>query len=368
MGEKDFSVRRFEMSDVADVIKLLELSFKRPFPLEWWNWKYKLNPNGFWGEKGDIWVAESSNGEIVGHWAVIPEKIKFGSETITVAQAVDAATHPDYRQLGINSILVENVCSDVQSRYCFIFGFPVEVTYKHRMKHGWTSLRLPESLRFINYDNPLRNFSNNSFVVWFGKAFLKAYQAEKRAFSSFFRQKKSSGSVEIQRINAFPDEMDGFWKQVRSEYDMCLERDAAFLNWRFSRHFGDYHVFLARSLQNKNVVGYMVLKKTRILNIQNVLDIVDLQSLRGEDECVLNLIDFALDFAKNEGSDLVHSRVPSWHRYAKLLSSRGFISISHVSGLLRIPQHHVVLRPFGNEQIVPKFRRWFYTLADTDYA
>jgi hypothetical protein len=203
--------------------------------------------------------------------------------------------------------------------------------------------------------------------VWFGKAFLKTYQAEKRAFSSFFVKKRSSGLVEIQKIDVFPDEMDDFWKQVRSEYEMCLERNATFLNWRFSRHFGDYHVFLARSLQNKNVVGYMVLKKTRILNIQNVLDIVDLQSLHDENECVLNLIDIALDFAKNEGLDLVHSRVPSWHRYTKLLSNRGFIFINYVSRLLKIPQPHVVLHPFGNEQIVPKFRRWFYTLADTDY-
>lgn len=233
------------MSDVAGVIKLLELSFKRPFSLEWWNWKYKLNPNGFWGEKGDIWVAESANGEIVGHWAVIPEKIKFGSETITVAQAVDAATHPNYRQLGINSILVENVCSDVQSRYRFIFGFPVEVTYKHRVKHGWNSLQLPEFLKFINYDNPLRNLSNNSFLVWFGKAFLKTYQAEKKAFSSFFDKARLSDPVEIQKINGFPDEMDDFWKQVRSEYEMYLERNATFLNWRFSRQFGDYHIFFS---------------------------------------------------------------------------------------------------------------------------
>jgi hypothetical protein len=112
----------------------------------------------------------------------------------------------------------------------------------------------------------------------------------------------------------------------------------------------------------------MVLKKTSILNIHNVLDIVDLQSLNGEDECVLNLIDIALHFAKTEGLDLVHSRVPSWHRYAKLLSKRGFILVNQVSRLLGIPRPHVVLYTFGDEPMVPKFPSWFYTLADTDYA
>lgn len=368
MNKKSFSVRRFVMSDVSDVVKLLELVFKRPFSPEWWNWKYKLNPAGFWGEKGDIWIAENVNKEIVGYWAVIPEKIKFGFKTVTVAQGVDAATHPDYRRLGIHKTLMKNVCSDAKNRYGFIFSFPREILYKYRSRHGWEDLRIPEFLKFLNYDRPLRSFFNNNFVVWSGKTALKAYQAGKNLLSNPFLKKSTGDSIEIQKINQFPDEIDDFWKQVRSEYEMCLERTATFLNWRFSRHFGDYQIFMARFVQNRNIAGYLVLKRTRILTIQNVLDVVDLQALPGEDKCVLNLIDTAITVAKNEGLDLVHCRVPAWHRYATILSKKGFISTNRTFRLLKMYQPHVVFYHFKNERIIPKIQQWFYTLADTDYA
>ena len=367
MNKKSFSVRRFVMSDVSNVVQLLRIVFKSDFSQEWWNWKYKSNPAGFWGEKGDIWVAENQN-KLVGYWAVIPEKIKLGSEIVTVAQGVDAATHPNYRRLGIHKTLMRKVCLDAQNRYDFIFSFPMEILYKYRLRHGWKGLRIPEFLKFLNYDRPLRNFFTNNFVVWSGKTALKAYQAGRKLFSSPFVKRGTVDSVEIQKINQFPDEIDDFWKQVRLEYEICLERTATFLNWRFSKYFGDYQFFIARSIQNKNIVGYLVLKKTTIPNIGNVLDIVDLHVLRSEDKCLLNLIDTAITIAKNEGLDLVRCRVPPWHRYATILSKKGFICLDHIFRLLKTSQPHIAFYPLSKEEIIPKIQKWFYTLADTDYA
>jgi len=304
----------------------------------------------------------------VGYWALLPAKIKFGSKTVTVAQGVDAATHPDYRRLGIHKTLMRKVCSDVQNRYNFIFSFPRVILYKYRSKHGWKSFRLPEFLKFLSYDRPLRSFFDNDFVAWSGKTALKAYQAGKKIFSSSFAKKSTLDYIEIQKINQFPDEMDYFWKQVRSEYEICLERTASFLNWRFSRYFGDYQIFLARSVQNKSILAYLALKKTRILNIQNVLDVVDLQALPDEDKCILNLIETAITVAKNGGLDLVHCRVPAWHRYATFLSKKGFFSVNRAFSLLKIYQPHVVFYQFSNERTIPEIQQWFYALADTDYA
>jgi len=181
MNERRFSTRRFRMSDVDGVVELFKLVFKGNFSREWWNWKYRANPAGFWGEEGDIWVAESGN-KIVGHWAVIPEKIKIGSQTVTAAQPVDAATHPGYRKRGIYRTLVEELFSDIQCRYDFVFSFPVEVLAKSHIRHGWRVSRLGEFLMFLNYDRPLRRFSNNVFLIWSGKVGLKAFQSGRHIF------------------------------------------------------------------------------------------------------------------------------------------------------------------------------------------
>jgi len=99
MNKKSYSTRRFVASDVNGILGLFACVYKRQFSHEWWNWKYRLNPAGFLGEKGDIWIAENARGEIIGHWAVLPQKVKLGPTTIRAALAVDAATHPDTEDL-----------------------------------------------------------------------------------------------------------------------------------------------------------------------------------------------------------------------------------------------------------------------------
>jgi hypothetical protein len=359
------------MSDVNSVVRLLELVFKRPFSLEWWNWKYRLNPAGFWGEDGDIWVAES-NGEIVSYYAVIPEKIKSGSETITVAQSVDTATHPDFRGMGLFPTLARKVYSECQNRYRFIYGFPSEVAFKGFLRLGWKDFRIVEFVKFLNYDRPLRSFSNNSFMTCVGKVVLKTLRAFKHLSPSVSLKRYVGSPAKIQRVNQFPEEIDDFWKIVRDENKVVLERTAAFLIWRFSKHFGDYQIYIGRSIQDGSLLGYLVLRRTEIpvgyaAKIQNVLDIVDLGALPGEEKILLNLIDMAVKIANDEGLDIVHCRVPPWHKYAVILFKKGFIPLDRLFEWLDIYQPRIILYQFEGQGI-PKIQQWFYTLADTDYA
>lgn len=366
MNEKSFSTRRFEMSDVSSVVKLFELVFGGRFSPEWWNWKYKLNPAGFCGEQGDIWIAESGN-EVVGYWAVIPEKIKLDSETVTVAQAVDAATHPEYRGLGIFKTLVKEVCSEAGNRYGFLFGFPNEI-YKGYQRLGWKSFPIVEFLNFLNSDRPLKSFFTNNLLVWSGKMALKVFRGARYLSPSLFLKKYRGGAVEIQEVERFPDEMDNFWKLARLGYETIIERTAAFLNWRFSRYFGDYRIYIARSVEKGNVVGYIVLRKTEIRGIPNILDIVDLHALQDENRCVLELIGAATAIAKNEGLDLIHCRVPQWHEYAKIMRKLGFISVGRSLEWLKLYQPRLILYQLAEGGRIPRMQAWLYTLADTDYA
>jgi len=366
MNEKSFSLRRFALSDVSNVIKLFELVFGGRFSPEWWNWKYKENPAGFWGKQGDIWIAENGN-EVVGHLAVIPEKIKLGSETVTAAQLVDGATHPEYRRLGIFRKLVREVCSEAESRYGFIFGFPDEF-HKVYQRLGWKSFRMVEFLNVLNSDRPLKTFFNNNLLVWSGKMAFRVFRGSRYLSPRLFLKKYRGGAVEISKVERFPDEIDSFWKQARLKYETIIERTAAFLNWRFSRYFGNYQIYLARSVEKGDVVGYMVLKKTEIRGVQNILDIVDLHALPDENKCVLELISLATAIAKNEGLDLIHCRVPKWHECAKIMRKLGFVSLGATLEWVKLYQPRLILYRTAEVGKIPKMQTWFYTLADTDYA
>jgi GNAT superfamily N-acetyltransferase len=366
---RSVSIRRFKMSDVNSVVRLLELVFKRPFSLEWWNWKYRLNPAGFWVEDGDIWVAESS-GEIVSYYAVIPEKIKFGSETITVAQSVDTATHPDFRGRGLLSTLARKVYSECQKRYRFIYGFPSEMAFKGFLRLGWNDFRVVEFVKFLNYDRPLENFSKNTSIVWTGKALLKMLCTLKRISLSVQVKKSTRNFVEFQKVDRFPEEINDFWNKVRLNYKIAVERTATFLNWRFSKNFGNYQIYIGRNTKNGSILGYVVLKKAEYgSKLQNVLDIVDICTLPGEEKLAFNLVDIAVSTAENEGLDLIHCRVPTWHEYVHILSKMGFIALNHIFRLMRKYQPRFILYQFSNQKKTSKIQQsWFYTLADTDYA
>lgn len=368
MNRKSFAIRRFTRSDVEDVIQLLKLVFGSNFSVEWWNWKYKSNPAGFWGETGDIWIAESMN-QVVGHFAVIPEKIKLGSETVTAAQIVDAATHPEYRGLGIFKTLVKRVCLETQNRYSFLFGFPNETIYKSYLKLGWRSFGVVEFLKFLNYDRPLRSFFTNHFFAWSGKMALRALRAARYVSPNLLLRKHAGDPVEIKKVEQFPNEMDDFWKLVRSEYETILERTTTFLNWRFSRCFGSYQKYVAQSVENGSIVGYLVLKKTEMRNVQNVLAITDLHALPGENRCISSLIELAIRNGKSNGLDLIHCRIPPWHGYAKILYTLGFISVGRTLQRLKIYKPtYLVFYNFREKKTVPKQQGWFYTLNDTDDA
>jgi len=62
----------------------------------WWHWMYKDNPGG----TGLIWLAEDAV-KLVGHYPLIPVRLKLGNQIVKASQNLDQMTHPDYRHQGI---------------------------------------------------------------------------------------------------------------------------------------------------------------------------------------------------------------------------------------------------------------------------
>jgi GNAT superfamily N-acetyltransferase len=366
MEQKKFSTRKFEISDVDGIVELFNKVFQGNFSREWWERKYLQNPAGFHGEKGDVWIAETSDGKVVGHWAVIPERLKLGSKTVEVAQAVDAATHPDYQGQGIFKSLVKNVCSDAKERYGLVFGYPNEI-YKGYEKLGWRSYRITEFLNFVNYDRALGNYFKNRVFSGLAKTALKALRAWNFLGISLHSDKITGDKAEIEEVSEFSGEMENFWNLSRSQYEIALERDYHFLLWRFSEQLGSYRRFIAHSSSNGKILGYAVFKKTSIRAIPEVLDVVDLHSLPDQDKTIVDLIKSAVEIGKKEEFNVIHCRVPSWHKYGIFLRKLMFVQVGNALELAGLYQPRLITYPPTQEEMID-IKGWFYTLADTDYA
>jgi GNAT superfamily N-acetyltransferase len=368
--EKRYSVRKFSMSDVSGIVRLLNIVFKPtcPFTEEWWLWKYQNNPAGFWGERGDTWIAEDK-GKIVGHYAVIPLRIKIDSGTAIAGQSVDTAVHPEYRRMGIFSTLARKVYADIQDRYSFLFGYPSEMAYRGFLDLGWKDYPVNELVKFIDYERPLGSLLSSNLYAWAARALLKTWQTAKRVSSIQNINRKFKGEdVTMERKDKFEDELDAFWRIEREESTVVLERTVSYLNWRFSKIFGDYQIWVGKSVRDGRVIGYSVFRRTNFRKVKNVLDIVDLCALPKEDKFILSAIDLSLKISEEKDLDLIHVRVPIWHDYNKIISSRGFIGVESVLSKMGIYQPRLILYDFKDSHMNPTMKGWFYSLADTDYA
>lgn len=334
------------------------------FTVEWWNWKYASNPAGFNGEEGDIWVAENDN-KIVGYYAIIPVIIKLEDDTKLIAQSVDTAVHPDYRRMGIFSTLANKVYDEAKEKYSFLFGFPSEMASKGFVKLGWNEREIDEFIKFTDYKITLKYFFKNSIVIYFCTMLLKTLALFSKLKSMFINVKKMN--IEIQEVDTFPKEIDEFWKEYRSENDVILKRDYKFLNWRFSKIFGDYKIYVGRSEKNR-IVGYAVFRKNKIGKFKNILDVVDFISLPKYEYFISDIINIALNYNERENLNVIHCRVPSDHTFSKILYKYGFVKINKYFSYLHLYKPRAIFYNLTDRKKRIILGNWFYTLADTDYA
>ena len=354
------NLRQFDFSDIDKIIELLNHEYKTNFTRDWWKWKYELNPNGFKGEDGDIWVAESED-KIVAHYAIVPEKLRFQSKTLNIAQAVDAITDPDYRGRGLFSTMMKKVFSQAKKRYRLVYGFPAEISYKGSLRYGWSDLSpLPLRVKILDYDSYFRRNFGDTITVQGRKLFTRASSQVTRYSKNLFSRKTEEENVKIERVDSFSDDINAFWERASGNYGAILERTATFLNWRFSKHFGCYKILVGHTAK-KGIVGYIVFKSDA-----KSVTIIDLITLPNEDAAMSKLIDAAISESLTPQVDCVQLCFPKWHSNEAILSRKGFNSpIRPILKKTYFP--HFIYFHLTEEQPVPKTGEWFITYTDTDF-
>jgi hypothetical protein len=265
--------------------------------------------------------------------------------------------------MGIFSTLAKKVYSHARERYLFLFGFPSEMAHGGFLNLGWKDQSsIPEHNKILNYDAFIeRKFSNHLYAKY-GKLLLKTYNHLAHISKTFSLKEIRGNSVEIQEVESFPDDISPFWERVRANYRIILERTGIFLNWRFSKHFGPYQIFIGRSVKEKTIIGYVVLRKTT-----NTLDIIDLITLPNEDRAMLQLIDTAINSGKIAGADSIRCWFPKWHKSVATLAKKGFISPKPL-GLKKKYVPQLIYYNLSGSKNVLNINEWYYTYADTDYA
>lgn len=203
-----FTIRPYKTGDELRILDLFRRVFGVERSLDHWRWKFRDNPAGSYVLR----LAEAADGGLVGQYALLPVRTRWGNDTVTFIQVIDVMIDSHYRlglkRPGLFSVLAE------QSVIAFLRGGLALIGY------GFPT---PEALRIgaraIGY-HPLHP------IQQLVKDLTATTASTPRSFWPW--------SVRCERVTRFEDNMDMLWRRCAPSLDIAVIRDAEYLNWRYA--------------------------------------------------------------------------------------------------------------------------------------
>lgn len=307
-----WNLRKYRDGDEQSIVEMLNIAFGSWRSLEYWKWKYKKNPAG----SPIIWLAEHNN-KIIGHYGIIPIRMKVGNTFMTGSFAADAATHPKYQGKGVFSSLVNRCYLDAaENDLPITYGFAqyrLGPTYKRYEWRGHICFMGP-MIKVLNWKPVLSRYVPSKFLV----------RAAARTLGKIRRSRYGNGSLKIERISRFDERINRFWEEISKHFRIIVKRDQRYLNWRYLDHpENEYTIYTA--VKDHRILGYSVLTEKQHENLR-LGCIVDILGFQNHCNVVGYLIQGALECFREKDVDGIICGMSEKHPYKSTFMKAGFIA------------------------------------------
>jgi predicted N-acetyltransferase YhbS len=288
-------------------------------PLDHWRWKHRDNPT-----KRMVAAVAEVDGRIVGCFHGLFSRVRVGGRSLLNQQGVDLAVDNEYRRLGIYERMrpvKDQLAKDAGVNIGY--GFSTNPTVKRKLREHNTPFptQIKQMIRIRDLDLHLRATKVDKRVMYkYGYIGLHALNRLGNAFAS----RTEPSGFEIARVEGFGEEIEPLWEEVRGHYNFVIERDADYLNWRYSdRRGGDY--VIKEAIEGERALGYVVLRVNRDQKNYPVGYIVDLLALPGRMDVAGALLRDAVGFMDALGINSVLALVFEGNPNRSLLKVFGFL-------------------------------------------
>jgi hypothetical protein len=297
----DIRYRRFEAKDQDSVLELFEAAFGKPRDSKQWLWEFIGSP------RPAIIVVAEADGKIVGHYAILPRRLKVGQSIVESGLVVDVMTHPMYGKKGI--FVNSGLEAFKQARAAgleILMGFPNEAAIRGHMKVGWNELG-----RVVVRARPIRASSIKSFLgerLELPRPILRALDillgSLNRISSSISSDGLKSEWISTEAMSAQEDDLDTLRKRMLESCTVCNNRDIDWMIWRVSDPLDPTHIVLLKKSES-NIplgLGFLKVKEKDGMRTGAVMDIwVDGSDGQVEDRLLRELLRKAIE----EGCELL---------------------------------------------------------------
>lgn len=277
--------RKYNQEDTNEVVGLLDLALGSegtPKTKEYWIWKHLHNPFG----ESYILLALVAN-KIAGVRAFMKWHFKKEGQIIDSVRAVDTATHPDYRGLGIFKNLTLKIIEEIkrEEKISFIFNTPNNNSMPGYLKMGWkmfgkSNIKLKFASIFTLLLNRVRNKNFKKFKI------KKNHSCQNLVIDNIINSIVEDNKL-INRIYFFTDYSNDYlrWRYINVppvNYGYLLNENKWVLFFRLKRTKGLYEIRITDFFVHTNFEDFKLLKK----EISNLLksyeaDVITFNGERG---------------------------------------------------------------------------------------
>ncbi|MBP7865796.1 MAG: GNAT family N-acetyltransferase [Acidobacteria bacterium] len=335
----DVTVRQASYDDARELEKYYYFAYGKraryKYP-ERWNWLFRDNP---WSKKDkpDIFVAESVDGEIVGHVASFSVPCKVLERSTVLGWGCDAKVSPSLRGQGVGKKLYE------RRQDCSLFGSfnSAKISTKIKLSLGaivgpsarffvyfnkFTHKYTLESLRSRSLETIPRSLLNCLLFLRYYRLISKLHCTPNRSDVAI------ESRIGDPKPADFGDRDTKLWTTVRNKYDFAIERNADYLNWRYREEPWGKH-YCCRAYDNTdNVIGISIFRISERQSIRCGV-LLELYAVDGNADLLNALLIKSMHFLAKQRVHQIH--IASSERVlAEVVKSTGFWEVNQFPVLL----------------------------------
>ncbi len=311
--------REYQTGDEAGIRNLFHLVFNKKMSVEHGDWQYTKNPAG----ESIIYVADSGQ-DVVGHFALMPVRMKIGDQNCIGGYTLDAMTHPDYKRQGIFPTLAKEIYGRAVERGMhFLYAFENENSYPPviaKLGHHDIYRGIPLWARVLSWQNVIeKHLVGSEFVA------RLAGRCAGLVTSVFSGTVPKRNTYSIHEVTSFDERFNELWKDCSGHGSIMAIRDREYLTWRYiQKPEQQYAIFVAE--KGEKLTGYIILKCVQELGLYTGF-IMDVLTRPEEPQAARELISSALGYFKEKTVDVVGCLMVPGAAYSRLLGKAGFIRV-----------------------------------------
>ncbi len=302
---------------VHEILGLREVVFPGEQPekehFDYWVWEFDQARFG----EAEI-VAALDHDRLIGHYALLPQVYRIFGVRRTAGLAVDAMVHPDYRRQGMFRALQAYALG--RSRRSFAIGYTIRKNVlPAELKGGYRIVRRAPVWVFPTRMEPV-------FARWFRPpAVARALGATADRWWAWVRPDRPHAPYRFQTVKELAPALHGFFDRQSARVGICLEKDDAYIRWRFDRIPGvRYDKTVVLPSGGGNAMGYMVSRTERLAGMET-LALVDLETVDARPGLRVTMLRYAVSKARREGCDCVAALIVDDGRWTRPMQAFGFL-------------------------------------------